>query len=163
MAIDLQTTLLRVVALQKEALLALTTPVVADAFPYFLHTQATFPYFINRIGEWTSEGDSEDFDQDTYTVIMRLVIAHATSGYQGDNDNNLYTYIPQIKTYFNERQLLQSAAYPTRPDDLTWARCGEGTGLLLFKHTGVNGEVTQVGTEWTLTCNYSELIEQQYL
>ena len=163
MTIDLAGTLLRACAIQREAMLALSTPVTADAYEYFLHVQSVYPYFINRVGAWEIDPDSEDFDIYNHTLIMRLVIGHITSGYEGEHDGNLQLYIPHITTYFNQRELLQSAAYPTRPDDLTQARCSDGTGLQFFKHTGINGETLQVGTEWTLRCTFEEIIEQQYL
>lgn len=162
MTLALDQALLRVAALQEEAMLALSTPVTANAFPYFFHVQGTFPYFINRAGDWTSEGDSEDFDADTHTIIMRLVIAHIDSGFEGDNDSDLYTYIPHIKTYFNERELLQSATYTSALDDLVRARCTDGNGLQVFRHTGAT-ETVQVGTEWTLRLEFEEIIEQVYV
>lgn len=152
--------LLRVAALEKEALAAMTPAVVADAVPYFLHTQEAFPYFTNRIGGDAIESDSHDFDRDEITVLMRLVIGHATEGYTGEPETKLYTYMPQIKEYINERELLQSAAYPTAMLSLIESRITGHNGFRVFQNVGLSA--TQVGTEFTLTCSFDESIEQAY-
>lgn len=150
----------RVAALEIEALAALTTPVTADAKPYFIHTQESFPYFTNRIGGDDIGSDSHDFDRDEITVVMRLVIGHTTEGYVGEPETNLYTYIPKVKEYFNERELLQSAAYPVAMISLLDARITGHNGFRIFQNTGLSAN--QVGTEFTLTCNFDESIDQAY-
>lgn len=163
MTINLQETMDRVAALQIEAMAALATPVTVDAKDFFYYVQGSYPYFVNRVGPFTSESDGEEFDRDTYDIIMRLVLGHLTQAYDGEPDNQLQLYIPHIKRYFNERELLQSAAYPTPLEHLVRARCSDGTGLQFFRHTGAVEGAFQVGTEWTLRCEFEEMIEQQYL
>lgn len=158
--IDYVNLLQRCAALQIEAMLHQSTPVTADAKPYFLHTQEAFPYFTNRIGGDEIDSDSQDFDRDTITVTMRLVIGHVTEGYQGEPETNLYTWMPVIKEYFNERELLQSAAYPTAMTSLIEARVTGHNGFRVFQNTGLSAN--QVGTEFTLTCQMDESIDQAY-
>lgn len=152
--------LARVAALEIEALAALSPTVVADAKPYFLHTQEAFPYFTNRMGGDSVGSDSHDFDRDEITVIMRLVIGHVTEGYQGEPETNLYTWMPQVKEYINERELLQSNTYPTAMISLLDARVTGHNGFRVFQNTGLSA--TQVGTEFTLLCNFDESIDQEY-
>lgn len=162
MSINLEEAMERVAAMQTEAMAALSPTVDATAKPFFFYVQGTFPYFINRISEWSSDGDGEEYDLDTYTIIMRCVIAHITAGYEGENETRLSEWIPHIKLWFNQRELLQSASYPDAMLDLHRARCGDGTGLQVIRHTGAT-ETLQVCTEWTLTLTTQENIEQQYL
>lgn len=156
---DINEALARVCAIQVAALATLS--VSADAKPYFYHFQESFPYFTNRIGELTLADDgSEDYDRDTYPIIMRLVVAHITEGFVGEIDDRLYDYIPLIKTYFNEREWLQSATYTTAMTSLIRARVTACSGWRAFQNAGVSG--FQVGTEFTLTCEFDETIVQAY-
>lgn len=158
--LDYTNLLNRVVALQKEALLSLSTPVTADAVPYFIHTQEFFPYFTNRVGSDQITYDSEDYDDDEITVTMRLIIGHVTQGYVGEPEANLYAYIPVIKTYFNARENLQSATYTARMSGLIRARITAHLGFRVFQNAGISAQ--QVGTEFTLTCEMTETITQAY-
>lgn len=158
---DINALLARVVLLEKAALAALATPKTADAVPYFFHTQETFPYFTNRVSGIVVEGDSEDFDVDTYQVTMRLVVGHVTEGYIGEPESNLYTYIPQIQTYFNERDgLVDGTTYTSHMDELHWARVTACSGLRVFQNAGISAQ--QVGAEFTLTCRFEEQIIPAY-
>lgn len=151
----------RVVALQIEAMGALTPAVAVDAKPYFWHVQESFPYFVNRLSDFGIEGDSEDLDTENPPIIMRLVLGHLTGSYEGENDAKLLTYIPQIIKHFNERELLQSAAFPTPIPDLERARVTNCTGYRQWVHSGVGG--MQVGAEFTLRCEFRNAILQAYL
>lgn len=152
--------LARVVAAQKEW--AASVSVTANAVPFFFHVQEAFPYFTNRVsGVDVGDDGSEDFDRDVYTVTMRLVVAHVTEGYVGEPETALYTYMPTIKTWFNEREWLQSAAYPTAMTGLIRARISAMTGLRVYDNAGVSAR--QVGCEFSLTCEFDERIEQEYV
>ena len=147
----------RVTAMQIEALASIG--VIADAKPYFYHTQESFPYFTNRIAD-NSIGDdgSADIDLNNPVVIMRLVIAHLTSGYKGEPETRVYEYGPIVKTWFNDRQWLTSAAYPTRMDNLQLERVVNNGGLRAFENTGISA--IQVGREIQLACIFYENIDQ---
>jgi hypothetical protein len=156
--LDYNNLLERVAALQIEA--AAFISVTTEAKPFFIHTQEAFPYFVNRISNDDVTFDSEDFDRDTETVIMRLVIGHITEGYEGQPESVLYNLLPAIKLYFNQHELLQSAAYPTAMVGLLEARVGSHTGFRIFQNTGISAN--QVGSEITLTCQLDETISQAY-
>lgn len=163
MGINVVELMARMVAQEKAAMLALATPVTADAVPYFWHSQEAFPYFTNRVAPITVEQDedSEDIDVYTYDIIARLVIGHVTSGYKGEPDANLQTYIPHLIEYLNERELLQTAAYPLALDNLTRARVTGSNGYAVFNNQAI-GLPTQVGTEFTVRCEFTYEIRQQY-
>lgn len=137
--------------------------VTVDAVPFFFHTQEAFPYFTNRVsGVEVGDDGSEDFDRDTYTVTMRLVVGHLTSGYDGAMESSLYTWMPTIKTFFNEREWLQSAGtYAAAMTGLIRARITAMTGLRVFDNAGVSA--LQVACEFTLTCEFDETIDLAYL
>ena len=156
----------RVVAIQLEAMTA--QGVTADAAPYFFYTGEGFPYFSNRINDIGVSGyidgqEAEDIDQNTVFVVMRFVVGHLTSGVRGERESDLYEYIPGIKTYFQEREMLQSAAYPVEMVGLLGGAriVPSGGALRVFQNAGI--PVIQVGTELTLRVPCIEGIEQFYL
>lgn len=157
--IDLTETLDRIVLIEKEALAALTPSVTADAVPRFFHVQESFPYWTNRIVNQTVTSDSEEMDDDNFTLIARLIIGHITSGYKGQPENNLYTYISQFKTYLNAREGLQTEQ-TSGPDLSDWqryllrARVVSATGLRAFDNAGI--QALQVGTEFNILCQFNE-------
>jgi hypothetical protein len=138
---------------------SLTPAVRADAVPYFYHVQESFPYFTNRIADnrITDDG-SEDVDLDNPLVIMRFVVAHLTEGYRGEPEGKLYTWLPTIKTYFNEHMWLQSAAYPDRMDNLQSARIVNGGSVRPMQNDGVGA--IQIAAEIQLQCIFYESLEQ---
>jgi hypothetical protein len=153
--------LARVVAIQKEAMASLTPPVPVDSVPRFNHVQEAFPYFTNRIADTpVSDDGSQDEDVNSPILLMRLVVDHVTSGYRGEVEAKLYTWLPVIKTYFNERMWLQSAAYPLRMENLQSARVINSGGLRIFDNAGI--AAVQVGAELQLQCIFPEFIEQVY-
>jgi hypothetical protein len=155
--VQAKTQLLAVVV---EGMAALPTPVVAGGAPRFWHTEDRFPYFTIRTGSDTIEFDSEDFDRDTYTLVLRLVIGHLTSGYAGENETNLDTWIPYLKEYINEREGLQSAAYPSTINGLIRARCTSINGFSAFQNSGL--PVTQLGTDFSVVTEWDETLTQAY-
>lgn len=160
MALPIDTLLLRVAAIQIEAMASIS--VTAGAVGYFYYTQEDFPYFTNRLGPMESGYDSEDFDRDTYTVIMRLIVGHLTQNYEGRNEALLSLWIPTIKTYFNSREWLQtsSGSYIAELNSLIRARVTSCTGYRIFLNSGL--PATQVGCEFTLTCEFDETIDLAY-
>lgn len=153
--------LARVVAIQKEAMASFTPPVPADAVPRFNYTGEGFPYFTNRIVDTPiSDDGSQDEDVNSPVLVMRFVVGHVTTGYKGEIEGRLYTWLPSIKTYFNRRMWLQSAAYPARMENLQSARVINNGGLRIFENAGINA--VQVGAEIQLQCIFDEFIEQAY-
>lgn len=162
MAIDLESALLRLCAIEKEALAALSPTVLSDAYPRFYFAGESFPYFTHRLGPMNVDADSEDFDIYVYDVVIRLVIGHITSGYAGENDEKLQEWLPQLVEYINERELLQSATYATELTALTRARVVSATGYAVFVNSAI-GSTQQVGTEITVRLEFEEDITQAYL
>ena len=160
MSIDMQAIMDRVAALETEALATLSPSVQADAVDRFFHVQATYPFFVNRLGAMTIDGDSEDLDLYVVNVQMRLLIGKLTEGYEGEVENRLQLYIPQVITYMNERELLQSTTYPDALDDITRARVVACTGFAVFQQSGVQASL--VGAEFTLRVELEEAITQAY-
>lgn len=158
---DFQNLKLRIVALEKEAMLALATPVTVDASTLWRYVGEGFPYFKNRGERFGLGSTSEELDAYTLPMIARLVIGHVTAGYEGENDDNLDLYIPHIIKYVNERELLQSAAYPEAPDYLERAGIIDCTYYREFQDTGIGG--VQIGTEFTISCKFTYEIVQAYL
>jgi hypothetical protein len=147
----------RVVAIQKEAMLSIN--IAADAWPYFYKTSESFPYFTNRIADVPITDDgSQDEDVNTPLVIMRLVVAHLTSGYKGEAERRLYEWMPVVKTTFNQRQWLTSNAYPVRMANLQEVRVINNGRFVQEKNDGI--DATQVGVEIALRCVFVEYIEQ---
>lgn len=161
MTVPLTDSKIQLVAIGVEYFAQLPTPVIAGGVPYFWHTEETFPYLTCRTGADTVEWDSEDFDRDTYTLILRLVVGHLTADYKGQNEANLDTWIPGLKTYINERELLQSVSYPDPVDGLIRARVVSINGFAAFQNSGL--AVTQVGTEIIVETLWDETISQAYL
>lgn len=151
---------LRLAALEKEALLALPTAVRSDAKPYFIHVQESFPYWLNRGDAFEVDSNSQDLDTFTVPFVTRLVLGHLTSEYKGVNDGKLDSWIPHVIAYINERELLQSAAYPDAPDYLEEARVTACAYYRQFQHSGIGGY--QVGTEFTITCRFLYDIVQAF-
>lgn len=163
---DLEALLVRAAALEQEALAAMTPPIVADAVPYFFHAQEAFPYWTNRLSSISAEdgaGADDDFGEEyerySYEIIMRLAVGHVTDGVRSEYERTLGRIIPQVMSYFNARELLQSQAYPTAPDDVVRARIVACTGvdvLPISEHTQV------IGTEFTLRVETVEYSDQAY-
>lgn len=158
MAVPLTTAKTQLVAIGVEYFTTLS--VVAGGAPYFWHTEETFPYLTCRTGPLTVEYDSEDFDRDTYNLILRLVVGHVTADYKGQNEANLDTWIPGLKEYINEREGLQSASHLTQPTGLIRARCISATGFNAFPNSGL--AVVQAGTDFTVETYWDETITQAY-
>lgn len=161
MTVDLSTAKTQLVALAIEYFTTLTPAIVAGGVPRFWHHEERFPYLTCRTALDTVEFDSEDFDRDTYQLILRLVVGHLTSEYRGQHEDNLDTWIPGLKTYINERELLQSTGYLTPVTGLIRARVTSISGFNAFPNSGL--AVTQLGTDFTVTTEWDETIEQAYL
>lgn len=159
MTISLQNAIDRLVELEIAAMAAFTTPVTGDAVDHFTHTQNNFPYWTNRPGRITLPDDEEDLDYPTYIVISRLVIGHVGEGYDGDLENSLQLWIPQLITYFNARPTLVTATQSSGLPNLLHARVSGATGLAILQNYGSIG--SQVGCEFTHTLEFVEEIELQ--
>jgi hypothetical protein len=148
----------RCAAMQIEAMTSIG--VSADAVPYFFHTNSdSFPYFTNRIADNPiTDNGGEDVEINNPIVIMRLVVAHITSGYKGENEAKVYEYGPIVKSWFSKHMWLTSALYPLRMGNLQIERVTNNGGIRAFENTGI--AAIQVGREIQLSCTYYETIDQ---
>lgn len=161
MSADLKATAERAISLAKASLAALSTPVVSDGEAHARYTSELFPYWTARIAPFEVGSDSQDFDEYSVPIALRLVLGHNSSGgYIGERDDELMTWIPHVIEYFNERELLVDASHTTEIVDLESARIVRCTGYTEFTNSGIGG--TQVGTEFTLLCTYTVPIFQAY-
>ena len=151
---DYNNLLARVVAIQKE----LVTN--CDAVPYVLHTQGGGNYWINRVDTITTTSNSEDFDAKVVTVEMTYIAGEKTQGYNGEIENALYTQVPLIEEEFNEREGLQSTAFPDEMTELMEARITLTRPMVILENGGTGNE--QVAAIFTLTCLFDSYIRQVY-
>ncbi len=99
--------LARMVALQQEAIVG------SVAYPRRFAKTPTLPYWLNWLGPATYETNSEDELVETRTVTTRLVVAHATQGYDGEPEELLNGYIEAWIATIIDAPGLQSTTYPT--------------------------------------------------
>lgn len=153
----------RAVAIEKAAFLSLPTPRRIDAVPRFYHVQEATPYITNRITglpiDHSDNSESEEFPQPR--LILRCVVGHITGAYKGENEENVYEWIPLLVNYFANRKWFQSAAHPTAPDLLMYSEVVDGGGFRAFDNTGF-ASVIQVGFEITIACTFTEYVDQVY-
>lgn len=157
--IDYNALLARTIATAKEGLASIS--ITADGVPYFYHVQdGSFPYMTTRVSNVViTDDEGEEFDLAEVTVILRLIVDHLTADYDGNNEAKLYTYMDVLREWFNEHDMLQSATYPTAMDALYTARITSIAGLRVFDNTGLQS-VQQVGTDFTITCQFELDITQ---
>lgn len=160
MALNLDSAIDRIVENEIAALAALSTPVNADAKPYFYHWQESFPYWTNRVGPMQMGDLGEEFDNPTYSVIMRLVIDHMTADYAGNNEDKLKLWMPQVVTYFHAHPRLQTDSDKIGLNSIEEARIGNATGFRIFQNAGI--PVLQIGCEFTLNISFYEQINLAY-
>lgn len=162
--LDINDTLARIISVGKAAMSGIGHP--ADGVPYFYHTQETFPYFTVRMSNMDSAGygasaQTEEMDSDIYSFVLRLVIGHVTEGYVGEREDLLYDAIPAVKLALNESGDLRAVGYTTAARYLVSARCINCSGYRIFENRGI--AALQVGTEWTIQCEFNENLDQDYL
>ena len=160
MSVPLPAALDRIVSIQKEIMVSLGQP--ANAVKFASYTQDQYPFWTNRVGRFTTPSLNEDMDFPVYDIIMRLVIGHETEGYEGDLENQLATWIPQIVEYFHNRPRLQNddSGENVGLSYLQHAQIVSGTGLRLLQNFGSIG--AQVGCEFTLQLEFVDDIDLEY-
>lgn len=157
MSLDMNNWVLRIAAVYEEAFAALSTPVPVDVFPYFYQSSEGFPFLTLQLGafalpNWDAiQNSGQEYDDYVITVNAYLYAGKVSQGYRGELDTSIRQWIPHIVQYFNERDLIQSAAFPTRPDDLTDARITACSGIGLIPYATAGEGVLAVGTTFTHT------------
>ncbi len=85
----------RVVLLERQAVTE-----SANAVPYIMHAQESFPYWTNSPTDLIPREGSKDARKFELDILMRLVIDHVTAGYKGERQTKAWTYLGDIVFYF---------------------------------------------------------------
>lgn len=121
---------------------------VAEArFPF---APDTFPYFsVRLVGISPEDSRGQDVMGGVYDIRVRMVIAHIDSGYDGENSDNVYTWIDDVRLQFARNQQLTSTDYPTEADIIVYTSPARNVGPISgFQAGGVHS--TQLGVEFSL-------------
>lgn len=161
-AFDYRAVMLAIAALQEQAMLHYPGGAVkAKAFPHFWQTYQTPPYFTNRLGAIGVLSDSEGLDAPGFDVQMRMNFGPITSGEQGEKEAFAQNVIGWIIQYFNEREMLQSKAYPDGVDNIDYARItASPQGIVAIQ--GVSNETQEFGIDFTLRVTARNCIGLDY-
>lgn len=162
MAIDAKELLARICAIEEEATTAIGF--TSKAVPRWLYQQEVTPYWRNRIAaaqlDVSVSDDGQEFDVYRYTVESALNYANVSAGYDGEQDEDILEIFPQLIQYFDEREVLQSAAYPIGMTYLRNAYFSAGQGYVTFPFGAAGG--VQAGSTFTWTCVFDKYIQQAY-
>ncbi len=162
MAVDASELLARICAIEQEATTAIG--VTSQAVPRWLYQQEATPYWRNRIGSvqlvTDSSDDGQEFDVYRYTIETVLHYANASAGYNGEMDEAILAAFPQIIQVMDEREVLQSAAFPVGMNFLRYAYFTAGQGYLTLPYGAAGG--VQIGSAFTWTAVFDKSILQSY-
>lgn len=163
--VDLQQTKQRLCALEREALAALTPPILCEAFPRWVVKCETFPYWINRFPIFSADEGASDYGDEgavyPYTITSMLVIAHSTSDWAGESEDLMDFVTPQVIEYCDARAHMQSAAYPDALPFLRRFSFVTGGFTTVPRTVGNGGVAHGVTFQWRAT--FDKAIQQAYL
>lgn len=153
----------RACAIEQEAFLTLTPPKRIKAAPEYFYTQEAHPYTTHRIQAMpiNHEDNNQDEQFPEPRLVVRVVIGHLTTGYKGETDERINTYIPLLLSYMAKRRWFQSAAYPAAMDYLIESEIVDAGGFMVFDNRGFAG-ISQVGFELQIACTFTDSIVQAY-
>ena len=155
----------RITALYKEAFAALTIDPESnvDAEEHVGYVSEKIPYVTLRTGDILIEGDGEEVDVYTITIVSEVYAAFVSeNAVPGEADERIDRWIIFFIKYFNERELLQSVARPTAPDNLDYARIISSAGYRQTRTGGATPEERKL-TTFTHELRATDVIEQVYL
>lgn|GEM_PF-3331568 len=93
----------------------------------------------------------------TYTVNMRLVVAKAGSGYNGQHESALWLWNPTLMQYFDERRSLVFQAGQTPPKADGWLLDTENVELSDISPFGVFEDHPHVGIEFSISLPFRNI------
>lgn len=163
--IDIKTAKLRICAIEKEALLALSTPITSYAYPrwYAKPEFSGTPWWVNRVAEFNSDEGADDYGEEMaiyqYTIVSRLIAGPEQAEYTGELADALDDAIPQIVEYFDAREMLQSTSYTVMLSYLRRANFTNGIGFATPNHNGA--PVVAADFRWSL--EFEMALTQSYL
>lgn len=152
--VDIKTAKLRLCAIEKDATLALTTPIISYAYPRWYAKPETSgtPWWVNRVGEISAYEAQDDGGEEIaiyrYTIVSRLIVGNESAELTGELADALDDSIPQMIEYMDAREMLQSASYPTMLPYLNRASFANGSGFALAQHRGE--QVVCADFQWLL-------------
>lgn len=164
MAIDVNELLLRICAIEVEALNALPTPIPSNAVPRRFWQQERLRYWRNWVSSVRLDigvgDDGQEVDTYVYAVDANLIFAHVSEGYNGEVDEDILRIIPQVIQYFDEREVLQSNSFPEGMAFLRYAYFQSGQGYAYLGKSAAGGDL--VGPTFQFICVFDKPIAQAY-
>lgn len=157
---DIPDILNRVVALGKLALSGMSPAVTADGRAY-IYAQEGTPYFYALSTGVEDVSESEEISTFVYTIELRLIVGKVTEGYQGEVQEKLYDYIPVVITRIKRATFLQSATYPTHPEDVLGVEFKSCSGLRVYEDNTGNG-TRHFGASFIIECTFEQNIDSDY-
>lgn len=135
---------------QRALVICKTTISGADGVDHFFYKGSAFPYFTMRLGDDDLTSTSSDRNLRSYNLIIRYVIGHHGSKYEGENERRLYRDIPALQTAFAlAGNGLVTAEHTSPLAELRKNTLTPLRGLSVFPAVaGIDAQ--QVGTEMTL-------------
>ena len=90
----------------------------SDAAPVFFYAQEGSPFWVNRVGNFNIELESEEIQVVTYSVTMRLVLRPVTAGIEFEAEREIHTWLSTVTQYFGQRRQLKRTNADTGLDFL---------------------------------------------
>ena len=160
--------LARLIAMEAEALDATVAALIGggvtgiDCIPHIFYEQSQLPYVVHRVGPSFTDNDAQDFSLRTYDVFIRVVIAHMTENYEGENETLVDEIIPLLEEYLLKHPMLTTDAgvYTAEP---TWLHpdgieLGDTTGVIPFEIGGIGS--VHIGEELSISVPVIRTLEQ---
>lgn len=101
MTTQLDDLLARLVLMQKDAVTG------SDSVVAFFYAQESPIFWVNRLVNVSVELESEQLQTNTYTIVMRLVLAKVTQGFGQEAEQMIHTWLPAVLQYFAARRQLK--------------------------------------------------------
>jgi len=101
MTTQLDDLLARLVLMQKDAVTG------SDSVVAFFYAQESPIFWVNRLVNVSVELESEQLQTNTYTIVMRLVLAKVTQGFEQEAEQMIHTWLPAVLQYFAARRQLK--------------------------------------------------------
>ena len=101
MKTQLDDLLARLVLMRKDAVTG------SDSVVAFFYAQESPIFWVNRLVNVSVELESEQLQTNTYTIVMRLVLAKVTQGFEQEAEQMIHTWLPAVLQYFAARRQLK--------------------------------------------------------
>lgn len=120
---DVSSAITNVVALQKEITADVATILGFSlngdaAFPYMRYQNGTYPKWLNMLTNTKPSDFGVAQNEQPYSLLMELQLGKITQGYDGQLEQQFYTWIPYTLAAFQASPRLLSTAVQTIPNGL---------------------------------------------